>query len=131
MYTYFFLFVCVHVFMLYIIPCILYLIRWFHVNEVCVYIYIYISLNIIDIFVCIFFVNTFWLPYQYYDTWWELVNKPFINHYFHNTLCPILGHQQGYMYYKSDVTFACALLLWKNEYLYYCIVAFIFKNLFL
>ena len=45
----------------------------------------------------------------------ELVNKPFIISYFQSTFCPTSGPHQGAMYYKSDVTFVCTLLLCKNE----------------
>ena len=69
-----------------------------------------------------FFVNHFELSYWSYDIWPELVDKPFIISYFPRTFCPTLGHHQGRMYYKSDVTFVCALQLCKNERLYCCIV---------
>ena len=69
-----------------------------------------------------FFVNLFDLPYLSYDIWWELVDKSSIISYFPSTFCSTLGHHQGRMYYKSDVTFVCTLLLCKNERLYCCIV---------
>ena len=52
----------------------------------------------------------------------ELVDKPFIISYFLSTFCPTLGHHQGRMYHKSDVTFVRTLLLCKNKRLYWCIV---------
>ena len=73
-------------------------------------------MNIIDIFVYIFFVNPFELAYFSYDIWRELVDKSSILSYFPSTFCPTLGHHQGRMYYKSDVTFVCTLLLCKNEH---------------
>ena len=69
-----------------------------------------------------FFVNPFKLPYRSYDISQKLVDKPSIISYFPSIFCPILGHHQGMMYYKSDVTFVCTLLLCKNELLYCCIV---------
>ena len=35
----------------------------------------------------------------------------FIISYFPSTFCPTFGHHQGRMYYKSEVTFVCTLLL--------------------
>ena len=69
-----------------------------------------------------FFVNPFELPYWSCDIRRELVDKSFIIRYFPSTFRPTLGHQQGRMYYKSDVTFVCTLLLCRNERLHCCIV---------
>ena len=79
------------------------------------YIYIYIWLNIIDIFVYIYFVYPFELPYWSYDIRKELADKPSIISYFPSVFYPTLGHHQVRIYYKSDVTFVCTLLLRKNE----------------
>ena len=106
----------------------------FHFNNnmhMYIYIYIYgiisslihISLNIIDIFCLhIFFVNPFKLPYWTYDIRRDLVDKHSIISYFPSTFCPTWSNNQERMYYKSDVTFVCTLLLCKNERLYCCIV---------
>ena len=69
------------------------------------YIYRYIWLKIL----VIFFVNPFELPYWSYDIRRELVDKSSI-------ISQVLSaqHHQGSMYYKSDVTFVCKLLLCKN-----------------
>ena len=95
----------------------------YHNSSMWLYIYIYIyigsisssihiSLNIIDIFLSTYiFVNPFELPYWSYDIWWELFDKSSIIRYFPSTFCPTLGHPQGKMYYKNDITFVCALLL--------------------
>ena len=37
--------------------------------------------------------------------------------YIPSTFCPTLGHHQGRIYYKSDVTFVFALLLCKISFL--------------
>ena len=88
------------------------------------YIYIYIrsissllniSLNIIDIFVYIFFINLFELPYWSYGIRLELVDTSSIISNCPSTFCPTLGHHQRRMYYKSDVTFVCTLLLCKKK----------------
>ncbi len=70
------------------------------------------------------FVNPFELAYSSYDIRRELVDKSSIISFFPSTFCPTLGHHQSGkgMYYKSDVTFVCTLLLCKNERLYWCIV---------
>ena len=68
------------------------------------------------------FVNPFELPYRSYDIRRELIDKPSIISYFPSTFCPTLGHHQGRMYYKSDITFVCTLLLCKTERLYCCIM---------
>ena len=36
--------------------------------------------------------------------------------YIPSTFCPTLGHHQGRIYYKSDVTFVFALLLYKSVF---------------
>ena len=87
-----------------------------------VVIYICIWLNIIDIFVNIFFCS-FEFPYRSNDIRRELVDKSSIISYFPSTFCPTFDHHQGRMYYKSDVTFGCTLLFFKNERLYCCIVS--------
>ena len=91
-------------------------------KHIYIYIYIYIWLNIRNIFAFVFFVNPFKLPYQSYDIRQELVDKPSIISYFPSTFCSTLGHHHGRMYYKSDVTFVCTLLLCKNGRLCWCIV---------
>ena len=94
---------------------------------VCVYIYTYIYWQhfFIDTYLIehnrnflstYFFVNPFELPYWSYDIWLELVNRPSIISYFSSTFCPTLDHHhQGRMYYKSDATFVCTLLLCKKK----------------
>ena len=94
-----------------------------------IYIYMYIWLKIIDIF-CqhIFFVNPFdWS----YDIRRELVDKSSIISYFPSTFCPTLGHHRGKMYYKSDVTFVCTLLLSKTRVCTAVLCSVYFSNLFL
>ena len=76
-----------------------------------IYIYIYSWLNIMNFLSIYFFVNPFELPYWSYDIRWELVDKPSIISNFPRTFCPTLGHHRGRVYYKSDVTFVCTLLL--------------------
>ena len=61
------------------------------------------------------FVNPFELPYWSYDIRRELVDKSSIISYFPSTFYPTLGHHQRRMYYKSDITFVCTLLLCKKK----------------
>ena len=60
-----------------------------------------------------FCIYPFELPHQYYGSQWELVYKPPIINWFPSTFYQILGHHQGCVYCKSNVTFACTLLLCK------------------
>ena len=97
-----------------------------------IYIYIYIYMYIyrqhffIDtyliehnrLFSTYFFVNPFELPYWSYDIRRELVDKSSIISYFPRTFYPTLSHHQGRMYYKSDATFVCTLLLYIYIYIY-------------
>ena len=81
------------------------------------YIYIYIYLikqyrQILSTYLCI---CPFQLPHWFYGNgiWWELVDENPITNCFSSTFSPILGHHQGCVYSKSDLTFACTLLLCK------------------
>ena len=62
-----------------------------------------------------FFVNPLELLYRSYNILRILVDKPSMIRYFPSTSCSTLRHHQGRMYYKSDVTFVCTLLLCKNK----------------
>ena len=70
----------------------------------------HISLNIIDIF-----CPSFRFTALIYNIWWELVYESSIIICFPSTFCPTLGHHQGRIYYKSDVTFVCTLLFCKKS----------------
>ena len=79
-----------------------------------------------------FFVNPFELPYRSYDIRQEMVYKPSMISYLPSTFYPTLGYHQGRMYYKSDITFVCILLLCKNERLYCCTLKrLLFKFVFI
>ena len=58
-----------------------------------------------------FLVDPFILPYWFYSIRWELIDIFSIIVYLPSTFCPTLGHHQGRIYYKNDVTFVCTLLL--------------------
>ena len=76
-------------------------------------IFIQILLNIIDIFCLHIFLLI--LSYCRIDFRWEIIDIFSIIVYFPSTFCPTLGHHQGTVYYKSDVTFVCTLLLCKKK----------------
>ena len=97
------------------------------------HIYIYIYIYIYILFWQHFFINTnfvehnrhflstyflvdpFILLYWFYNIRRELVDVSSIIIYFPGTFCPTLGHHQGRIYYKSDITFVCTLLLCKKK----------------
>ena len=76
-----------------------------------IYIYIYIqnSFNIVDILCLHIF---FWIrsnfPYYFYRIRGELIYALSIVVCIPSTFCPTLGHHQGRIYYKRDVTFVLA-----------------------
>ena len=80
-------------------------------KKCCLYIYIYIYI----FWQHYFFVDSFILPYWFYNIRQELVDVSSIIIYFPSSFCPTLGHHQGRIYYKSDVTFVCTLLLCKKK----------------
>ena len=101
-----------------------------------IYIYIYIYIIYIYIYIlCVFgqhfFVNAFLIkqyrpvlstyfckllfqsPNWFYGVRQELIEEIPIIICYPSTFCLILGHHLGFVYCKSDVTFACTLLLCK------------------
>ena len=105
------------------------------------YIYIHIWLNIIDTFClhiyllilsnCRIDLMVFELPNWSYDIRRESVDKSSIISYLPSTFYPTLGHHLGRMYYKSDVTFVCTLLLCKKSVSTVVLCSVYFPNLFL
>ena len=61
-----------------------------------------------------FLLDPFLLPYCFYRIRRELIDVFSIIVYIPSTFCRTLGHHQGRIYYKSNVTFVFALLLCKN-----------------
>ena len=60
-----------------------------------------------------FFLDPFEFPYYFYRIWGELILVLSIVVCIPSTFCPTLGHHQGRICYKSDVTFVLAN--------YYCV----------
>ena len=60
-----------------------------------------------------FCICPFQLLHGFYGIQQELVDETPITNSYPSTFCPILGHYQRCVYCKSNVTFACTLLLCK------------------
>ena len=86
-----------------------------------IYIYIYIYTNFVEhrYFLSTYFLlDPFVLPYCFYCIRWELIYVFSIIVFIPSTFCPTLGHHQGRIYYKSDVTFFFAyyiVVICKNK----------------
>ena len=83
------------------------------------WIYIYMDANFIKhnrhFMFTYFLLDPFEFPYYFYRIWGELIYALSIVVCIPSTFCPTLGHHQGRIYYKSDVTFILAY--------YYCVRA--------
>ena len=62
-----------------------------------------------------FILDPFEFPYYFYRIRGELIYILSIVAFIPSTFCPTLGHHQGRIYYKSDVTFVLAY--------YYCVTS--------
>ena len=60
-----------------------------------------------------FCIRPFQLPNWFYNIQRELIDEIPISNCYPSTFYPILGHHQGCVYCKSNMTFACTLLLCK------------------
>ena len=78
-----------------------------------------------------FLVDPSILPYWFYSIRRELIGIFSIIVYFSSTFCPTLGHHQGRIYYKSDVTFLCTLLICKKSFWAVAVCSVYFKNCFM
>ena len=67
-----------------------------------------------------FFISLFKLLHWFYGSWRELVNETSTTNWYPRTFCLILGHHQGCLYCKSNVTFAWTLLLCKCFFILVC-----------
>ena len=88
------------------------------------YIYIYIHINFVEhnrhFLSTYFLVNPYILLYCFWNIRWELIDVFSIIVYIPSTFSPTLSHHQLRIYYKSDVTFAFALLLCKCVCIFKC-----------
>ena len=101
-----------------------------------IYIYIYWQIFFVDTnfikhnrhFMPIYFLlDPFEFPYYFYRIRGELIYVLSIVVCIHCTFCPILGHHQGRIYYKSYVTFVLAYYNDVRASLSLNIMAFTFK----
>ena len=84
-----------------------------------IYIYIYIYANFIKhnrtFMFTYFLLDPFEFPYYFYRIRVGLIYVFFIVVYIPSTFCPTLGHHQGRIYYKSDVTFLLVASIEENK----------------
>ena len=74
-----------------------------------------------------FLLDPFEFPYYFYRIRGELIYVLSIVVCIPSTFCPTLGHHQGRIYYKSDVTFVLAYYYYVRASLSLKIMAFAFK----
>ena len=74
-----------------------------------------------------FLLDPFEFPYYFYRIRGELIYVLSIVVCIPSTFCPTLGHPQGRIYYKSDVTFVLAYYHYVRASLPLKIMAFAFK----
>ena len=74
-----------------------------------------------------FLLDPFEFPYYFYHIRGELIYVLSIVVCIPSTFCPTLGHHQGRIYYKSDVTFVLAYYYCVRASLPLKIMAFAFK----
>ena len=87
-------------------------------EHIYIYIYIYNFIKHNRHFMSTYFLlDPFEFPYYFYSIWGESIYVLSIVVCIRSTFCPTLGHHQGRIYYKSDVTFVLAY--------YYCVRAFL------
>ena len=74
-----------------------------------------------------FLLDPFEFPYYFYRIWEEWIYVLSIVVRIPSTFSPTLGHHQGRIYYKSDVTFVIAYHYFVRASLPLKIMAFAFK----
>ena len=74
-----------------------------------------------------FLLDSFEFLYYFYRIWGEFIYVLSIVVCFPSTFCPTLGHHQGRIYYKSEVTFVFAYYNYVRASLPLKIMAFAFK----
>ena len=96
-----------------------------------IYIYIYIYTNFIKhnrhFMSTYFLLDPFEFPYYFYRIRGKLIYVLSTVVCIPSTFCPTLGHHQGRIYYKSDVTFVLAYYYYARVSLPLKIMAFAFK----
>ena len=74
-----------------------------------------------------FLLDPFEFPYYFYCILGELIYVLSIVACIPSTFCPTLGHHQGRIYYKSDVTFVLAYYNCVRASLPLKVLAFVFE----
>ena len=74
-----------------------------------------------------FLLDPFEFPYYFYRIRGELIYVLSIVACIPSTFCPTLGHHQGRIYYKSDVTFVLAYYYCVRASLPLKVMAFVFE----
>ena len=74
-----------------------------------------------------FLLDPFEFPYYFYRILGELIYVLSIVACIPSTFCPTLGHHQGRIYYKSDVTFVLAYYYCVRASLPLKVLAFVFE----
>ena len=74
-----------------------------------------------------FLLDPFEFPYYFYRIRREFIYVLSIVICIPSTFCPTLGHHQGRIYYKRDVTFVLAYYYYVRAFLLLKIMAFAFK----
>ena len=96
-----------------------------------VYIYIYIYANFIKhnrhFMSTYFLLDPFEFPYYFYCILGELIYVLSIVACIPSTFCPTLGHHQGRIYYKSNVTFVLAYYNCVRRLCRWRFLAFVFE----
>ena len=74
-----------------------------------------------------FLLDPFEFPYYFYRIRGKLIYVLSIVVYIPSTFCPTLGHHQGRIYYKSDITFVLAYYYYVSASFPLKMMAFAFK----
>ena len=135
-YTYIYIDVCIYIY-IYINSCqYIYIYIYIYIYKyMCIYIdrfiYMYIDANFIKhnrhFMSTYFLLDPFEFPYYFYCILGELIYVLSIVACIPSTFCPTLGHHQGRIYYKSDVTFVLAYYNCVRASLPLKVLAFVFE----
>ena len=101
--------------------------RGLGISDMMIYIYIYFIKHNRHLMSTYFLLDPFEFPYYFYRIRGELIYVLSIVVCIPSTFCLTLGHHQGRIYYKSDVTFVLAYYYCVRASLPLKIMAFAFK----
>ena len=106
--------------------------KYMHISRICIFRqHFFVNTNSIKhnrhFMSTYFLLDPFEFPYYFYRIRGELIYVLSIVVCMTSTFCPTLGHHQGKIYYKSDVTFVLAYYYWVRASLPLKFMAFAFK----